>query len=217
MLITKNRLRHSTQIKMKNVRGTEGYAEAKQKFIEATLSIDFHELHKDFIAFFPDKGRILDIGAGIGRDASVFTQMGYSVTAIEPVEEFRNIGKELYNLSDIKWVDDALPELRRFGNKINYFDFILVSGMWHHLNYQEQYFSLKRITELLSLNGILALTLRNGPAGIGTRIFPINVKQTIKDAEYFGLSTMLFLENQPSLMKNKEHVFWAKVVFQKRK
>lgn len=40
-------------------------------------------------------------------------------------------------------------------------------------------------------------------------------QQTVKNAENFGLKTVLFLENQPSLMKNKENVFWTKLVSQK--
>lgn len=63
------------------VPGTEGYAQAMQKFIEATTAIGFTELHQDFLPFMPRKpSRVLDLGAGIGRDAS----LGLATCITEP-------------------------------------------------------------------------------------------------------------------------------------
>lgn len=199
------------------ISGTEGYAKATQSFIDATLAVDFMELHKDFVQFFPKSGsRVLDIGAGIGRDASMFAQMGHFVAAVEPLNEFRTAGKKLYDSPNIEWIDDALPDLQTLGDGSNGFDFILLSGVWHHLDSEEQHRSMQRIARLLNSNGILALTLRNGPAGAGTHIFPTDGKRTIKEAEQCGLTTLVVLEHQPSLMKNKENVSWTKLAFIKK-
>lgn len=195
--------------------GTIGYDDAVQSFIDATLALSFKELHADFLPFFPSvTGRVLDIGAGIGRDASVFAQAGHSVAAIEPLEAFREAGKRLYASTAIEWIADALPELTLLDQATAPFDLILVSGVWHHLNAAEQHRAMQRIAGLLSPKGVLALTLRNGPAGAGTHVFPTDGKQTVEIAEAFGLTTLLLLENQPSLMKNKEQVSWTKLVFQ---
>lgn len=203
---------------MKKTSGTKGYIQVKQQFIDATLAIDFKDLHRDFLAYLPKKaGRILDVGAGIGRDAFVFSQMGHSVTAIEPIQEFRETGQQLYDSPFIRWLDDALPQLDELDTSDTPFDFILASGVWHHLNPKEQHLALQRIAELLTPDGIFALTLRNGPAGAGTHVFPTDGKQIVKEAAHYGLATLLFLENQPSLMKNKEQVTWTKLVFQKQK
>jgi SAM-dependent methyltransferase len=200
-----------------HILGTKGYADVTQKFIEATLAIDFMELHQDFLPFIPEKAsRLLDLGAGIGRDASVFSKMGHSVVAVEPTEEFQIAGKKLYHSLTIEWIDDSLPRLSLLGNHANQFDFILASGVWHHLTNEEQFSAMLRIAQLLKLNGIFALTLRHGPPGAGTHIFPTSGKQTIKDAHHCGLTKVLCLENQPSLMKNKEKVSWTKLVFLKQ-
>lgn len=46
------------------VPGTEGYDSISDQFIEATLSIDFDELHRDFLPFIPqNSGKVLDLGA----------------------------------------------------------------------------------------------------------------------------------------------------------
>ncbi|ASK28617.1 SAM-dependent methyltransferase [Chryseobacterium sp. T16E-39] len=201
----------------KEIYGTRGYVEALEKFTKATLSIDFFELHQDFIQFIPKKpGSILDIGAGIGRDAAVFSEMGHSVTAVEPLQEFRTLGKELFPDSTIEWLDDSLPELTTLKNSDILFDFVLASGIWHHLAPEEQYLSISKIASLTAPNGIFALTLRNGPAGVGSHIYDTNGEKTIRHAEQLGFKTLMFLENQPSLIKGKENVMWSKLVFQKQ-
>lgn len=204
-------------MKENQVSGTKGYAEVQQRFIDATLAIGFTELHKDFLPFFPKSGsRILDIGAGIGRDASMFAAMGHVVVAVEPLKEFRTTGKRLYDSPNIEWIDDALPNLATLGENTNGFDGILLSGVWHHLDSVEQHRSMQRIAQLLNSNGVLLLTLRNGPAGAGTHVFPTDGKTTVSQAEHCGLTTLLFLENQPSSMKNKEDVSWTKLAFIKK-
>ncbi|KXH81297.1 class I SAM-dependent methyltransferase [Chryseobacterium kwangjuense] len=197
------------------VPGIAGYADVLEKFIDATVSIVFTELHKDFIPFIPEiSGRILDLGAGIGRDASEFSAMGHSVTALEPSEALLEAGKKLYPDASIHWVQDSLPDLQNLDSDLK-FDFILASGVWNHLNPDEQQCVFIKISKFLSDNGIFALSLRNGPAGAGSCIFPTHAGNTVLQAEQTGLKTLLFLENQPSLMKGKENVTWSRLVFQK--
>ncbi|WP_279633359.1 class I SAM-dependent methyltransferase [Leptospira dzoumogneensis] len=112
-------------------------------------------------------------------------------------------------------MDDSLPSLAKLSGYNNQFDFILSSGVWHHLDKEEQLLSMRRVSELLKQNGIFALSLRNGPAGRGTHVFPTDGKISIDHASKFGLRNLLIIENQPSLMKNKEDVAWTRLVFQK--
>lgn len=197
------------------VKGVKGYAKVTNKFIEATEKISFKELHKDFLPFIPKKPSwVLDLGAGIGRDALELADMGHKVAAVEPLKEFRDVAKKLYDSFNITWINDSLPKLKLL-DVPNQFDFILASGVWHHLDNEEQRSALLRVTELLNLNGIFAVSLRHGPAGSGTHIFPTNGEETIKWAEFYGLSKLLCLRNQPSLMKNKENVTWTRLVFTK--
>lgn len=197
------------------VPGTEGYDSIPDQFIEATLSINFTELHRDFLPFIPQKsGKVLDLGAGIGRDASILSSMGHAVTAVEPSENFFEAGKNLYADCAIHWIQDSLHDLKNLDTDLK-FDFILSSGVWHHLNPDEQQLSIVKASSLLSEKGIFALSLRNAPAGAGTFIFPTNAARSVEQAEQMGLTTLLFLENQPSLMKGKEGVKWSRLVFAK--
>jgi len=200
---------------MNQISGTKGYSEVAELFIEASNEIDFRELHQAFIEFIPAKAsRILDVGAGSGRDAAALADMGHTVVAVEPIKEFRCAGKERYNSSTIEWLDDSLPMLPQLA-KTNQFDVVLASAVWHHLNHDEQQQAMKRIAQLLISGGIFALTLRHGPAGVGTHVFPTDGQQTIENAKSCGLTPLLHLPNQPSLMSGKEAVTWTRLVFKK--
>ncbi|MDN5205353.1 class I SAM-dependent methyltransferase [Fulvivirgaceae bacterium BMA10] len=201
---------------MTEILGTIGYAEVVQKYAKATKSIAFEVLHRDFLDFIPNnKGLILDVGAGIGRDAYVLAKKGHKVIAVEPLKEFRIEGSRTYKLTNVKWVDDSLPTLNQLNKYENKFDFVLASGVWHHLDEVEQVHAMSKISYLLKPKGTFALSLRNGPAGMGTHIFSIDVQKTIKNAESCNLTSRMVLKNQPSLMKNKENVKWSRLVFQK--
>lgn len=197
------------------VKGIQGYAEAIQKFTNATIAIGFFDLHRDFIEFMPKKpSKILDIGAGIGRDSWEFSKMGHSVIAVEPTKEYREVGRKMFHSENIEWIDDSLPKLEMIGGK-NHFDFIIASAVFHHLPTNEQHHAIRKIAELLNTNGIFIVSLRNGPAGVGIHVFPTNSNKTIKSAESCGLKTLLRIDKQPSLMTNKENVTWSKLAFQK--
>jgi SAM-dependent methyltransferase len=196
------------------VKGIKGYSEVTEKFIESTKEIDFMELHQAFIEFIPNKpGRVLDVGAGIGRDASILAEMGHTVVAVEPTAEFRAAARRLYDAPNIQWIDDSLPMLSFLGNQTDQFDFVLASGVWHHLDVAEQQYTMLRISDLLRSDAIFALSLRHGPAGAGTHVFPTDGQQTVEYAEACGLTSLLHLPNQPSLMKGKEAVTWTRLVF----
>jgi len=102
--------------------------------------------------------------------------------------------------------------LEDYENKI---DFVLCSSVWHHLREDEQELAMLQISKLLKPNGILALSLRNGPAGVGTHVFPANHERTISIVLECGMDILLELANQPSLLKNKEQVKWSRLVIQK--
>ncbi len=87
--------------------------------------------------------------------------------------------------------------------------------MWHHLDEQEQTASLQKIAALMKPKAAFALSLRNGPAGVGTHVFPTSAEQTIMTAQQYDLTPALLIENQPSLIAGKDAVFWSRLVLTK--
>ena len=83
----------------------------------------------EFFAEYPNKGKLLDLGCGQGRDAVALAQLGYSVTGIDNsqvgVDQMNQIGKDA-NLNLVGQVRDIYA-FDRFSE----FDIILLDSMFH--------------------------------------------------------------------------------------
>lgn len=196
---------------MENVIGTTGYGAVVKKFVEATEAVDFAALHESYREWIPEvPSCLLDVGAGSGRDAAMFASMGHEVVAVEPMAQFLAEARKLHNSPSIKWVDDSLPKLESLGEEYaGTFDFVLASAVWHHLDESERKVAMLRIARLTRAGGTFALSLRNGPAGGGTHVFPTNQNQTIELAEEAGFEVLMTLIEQPSIMAGKSNVRWS--------
>ena len=202
---------------MSIVPGTRGYENAIRSFVDASQALNFQETCKDFLDFLPDTpARILDAGAGAGQNSAALADMGYFVVAVEPMQQFLSAARNSYSSRQVTWLQDSLPLLRHLGDDKEQFEFILLDGVWHHLDDEERDRALKRLAHLLEHGGKCALSLRNGPPGTGTHVFPTNAEQTIRQAKKSGLTCVFRLENLPSILPNKEDVIWARIVLQKQ-
>ncbi|HSI46236.1 MAG TPA: class I SAM-dependent methyltransferase [Methylophilus sp.] len=198
------------------VRGTEGYENAIDHFIASSQALSFHQVCNAFLEFLPEKpAKIFDAGAGAGQNAMALAEMGYSVVAVEPMLAFLNAARNRYAHPSITWHHDSLPALECLDDCNEQFDFILVDGVWHHLDDMEREAALQRFAKLLKVGGRCALSLRNGPAGMGTHVFATDVEQTILQAENAGLKCVMLLKDQASIFSFKPNVVWSRVVFEK--
>ena len=202
---------------MPEVLGTTGYSGVIQHYIDAVDDIPFDVLHKAFLKYIPDiSNLVLDIGAGFGRDAHQLSLSGHHVIAVEPSDKFRDAGMKRYRESHITWVNDSLPALDGLKKYNSQFDFILCSNVWHHLDQYEQYKAMQRVAQLLKPNGIFALSLRNGPAGPGCSVFPIDISDTIAHAKECNFQVLRKWINQPSLIMSKSKVKWSRLVLKRK-
>src|SRR5947209_12996690 len=94
------------------ISGTEGYAREADALIERYERISAAEAHQSVQHLIPlAPSRILDIGAGTGRDAAWFAANGHDVVAVEPTDELRAAAKRLHPCPNVEWLDDSLPDL----------------------------------------------------------------------------------------------------------
>lgn len=185
-------------------------------FVEASRALDFDAVNKHILEFLPSSSsRILDAGAGIGQNATELAKRGHSVVAVEPLAAFIEAARSGYQSDNLTWIEDGLPLLKKLGDAPARFDFILIQGVWHHLDENERALAMARLSNLLDEGGICAITLRNGPAGAGTHVFPTDGSSTASLARQCGLDVVLNLADQPSLMKNKSGVTWTHMAFKK--
>lgn len=198
-------------------KGTEGYERCIQLFIETSRSLDFFTVCKDFVAFLPaPPAKILDVGSGVGQNAIALAAQGFAVTAVEPMQEFIEAAKNNQSERSVKWFNGSLPFLKCLSLGSVKFDFILIDAVWHHLNKLEREQAISRLSTLIKEGGRCAISLRNGPAGLGTRVFATDADKTIKQFEKWGFECVFSTTNQASILANKEDVKWAKLVLQKR-
>ncbi|MDR7091898.1 class I SAM-dependent methyltransferase [Cellvibrio fibrivorans] len=195
--------------------GTQGYEHFISIFIEASQSLDFYQSCKDYLSFLPkEPADILDVGAGAGQNSAALARLGYRVKAIEPMPDFLAAARATYSQHPIEWRDDSLPHLVTLDEKVQ-FDFILVEGVWHHLDESERAAAIARLSVLTKQQGLCAISLRNGPAGMGIRVFPTDALQTIEQFKHFGFECIFCTQNQPSIYSFKENVFWSRIVLRK--
>ena len=197
------------------IAGTKGYEDNIKSFVETSQTLDFQIVCKDFIPFLPNVGaKVLDLGSGAGQNAFALNQMGFSVTAIEPLECFIEASKATYQNTDITWLNDFLPDLTTLSPALQ-FEFVLIDGVWHHLCEQERELAVKRIASLMVESAVCAISLRNGPPGLGTTIYPTDTDKTICLFKQYGFRCLFSASNQDSILPNKEAVKWSRIVLQK--
>lgn len=202
---------------MTDIAGTRGYETAISIFTEASLALDFDEINADFLDYLPQNtGKVLDAGAGVGQNSAALARRGYAVTAVEPLPAFLDIARQTHPEPGIRWLNDSLPHLNRLETEEDSFDFILLDGVWHHLSIQEREVCIKRFAQLLQKGGICAMSLRNGPAGVGKHVFPTDTKALAHVARSSGFDVIVARDNQPSKMAHKPGVVWSRVALKKR-
>lgn len=83
------------------------------KYAESTLDADMSETYKKFLPLVKDKGRILDLGCGSGRDSLAFLKAGYDVISVDGSKSLCQYASKVLNkevickqFSEINYVDE---------------------------------------------------------------------------------------------------------------
>ncbi|MEV5751697.1 class I SAM-dependent methyltransferase [Actinoallomurus sp. NPDC052308] len=168
--------------------GSAGYGEDAEALVRQYEALSFEEVHAEVLHLIPrSRGRVLDIGAGSGRDAAALSRLGHTVFAVEPTPELREQAQRLHPGPSISWLDDALPDLLTLQGQEASFDFILLSAVWMHLDVTERPRAMRRVASLLAPWGRAVITLRHGPIPPNRRMFDVPLNETITLAEAAGL------------------------------
>ena len=125
-------------------------------------SISFEDVHGALGAYLPaSPAKILDVGAGSGRDARALAALGYHVVAVEPSASFRALATKQGTDGRVEWIDDRLPHLRSLAPHAGQFHFILCSAVIMFLPERELGASFATMAELLTKDGVLAMSVRD--------------------------------------------------------
>lgn len=197
--------------------GTEGYAAEAPRMIEAYEALDVEQVHRAAIHLFPEPPcRVLDIGAGTGRDAGWFAARGCTVVAAEPTDELREPGERRHASPAITWLRDGLPDLAAVRALGQTFDLVLCTGVWMHLDAEERRAAMPNTAGLVAPGGLLAMSLRHGPVPPGRRMFEVTAAETRALAAREGLIQILEVDQDSIQPANiAAGVTWTYVVFRR--
>ncbi|MEG3693553.1 class I SAM-dependent methyltransferase [Vibrio coralliirubri] len=173
-------------------------------------SVTFETVHKSWKAYWPLVGdKVLDVGAGCGRDALWMHNAGSDVIAIEPSVSLREQGSK-YTGPSVTWIDDSLPSLSRTENLGMRFDLILASAVWMHLAPSHRERAFRKLSNLLAPNGKLVITLRHGEFQDSRQGYEVSVEELERLSKNSALLVRHVDDSQDTL--NRSEVWWQTVV-----
>lgn len=195
--------------------GTEGYADEADALVQQYESVPFAAAHAPVMHFFPrSPARVLDIGAGTGRDAAGLATLGHAVTAVEPTAELRAHAIALHASPRIEWLDDSLPDLTLLSRRCETFDVVMLTAVWMHLDEQQRRHAMPRVAALVRPGGVMMISLRHGPVPEGRRMFDVTAAETIELAHAQAMACVQHLKAENGLLK-RPGVTWDRLAFRK--
>lgn len=192
----------------------DGYAAAASDLTDRFERISSQDLFAPVVDFLPrSASRVLDVGAGTGRDAAWFAARGHAVVAVEPVEPLRAAGRRSHPHPRITWQDATLPALADF--KAEPFDLIVVVAVWHHLRRTDRGQALRRLAEVLKPNGRLIISIREGASAPDRVGYSADVSQTVAMAHEAGMAVVHKATTPSVQTQNKDaDVAWTWLVLE---
>ncbi|MBB1274319.1 bifunctional 2-polyprenyl-6-hydroxyphenol methylase/3-demethylubiquinol 3-O-methyltransferase UbiG [Psychromonas sp. SR45-3] len=196
------------------------YNKNAEQLAELYLSKTFEQVHQSWLSYLTPvlntkDARILDLGAGAGRDSKYMAEQGaknnVSITAIEPALTLAQLGKHQTQDLNVRWLQDSLPDLHAVTKQEVSFDLILLSAVWMHIPDSQRARSLRKLANLLKPGGKLVISLRHGPSGDERNMFDVCSDQLQHMSKEFGLSPSLVTDKNADVI-GRESVTWQTVV-----
>ena len=206
------------------------YNDNADELAKQYLSKTFDEVHQSWSQFLPivianPNARILDLGAGAGRDAKHIAELAASthgdknniqIFAVEPAKTLAEIGALQTSGLNVKWLEDSLPSLSHLTKQEISFDLILLSAVWMHVPPSERARAIRKLANLLKPGGKLVISLRHGQTDEEIKqrkMHNVCVDELIRLAAEVGLFTKLETPKEEDKL-GRNHVSWQTVVLQ---
>ena len=188
------------------------YSTHAEKLADQYNSVAFEKVHGDWLSEIPEKGFVLDIGAGSGRDARFLAAKGLSVVAVEPADGIRERAQQYVVNQPIHWLNDKLPELTQVFSLQTKFDLILLSAVWMHIVPSERERCIRKLSSLLKANGKIIISLRHGANHDERTMYPVSAGELSGFARKFGLSFRLLSDQANADELGRDDVYWQTVI-----
>lgn len=209
------------------------YNNNAEQLAEMYLSKPFEEIHVSWLEYLvpvlnKPNARILDLGAGAGRDSKYMAEQGaeknISVTAIEPAQMLAELGEQQTQGLNVNWLQDTLPDLQHVTQQEISFDLILLSAVWMHIPNAQRARSLRKLASLIKPGGQLVITLRHGPKSMyhysdqpsreQRHMFAVCSDQLLHLAKDLGLTPLLVTDKNTDVL-GRSDILWQTVVLKR--
>lgn len=120
-------------------------------------NIQNNEKIEKFIGYLKKGAKILDIGAGFGKDVSYFCDKGFDCIGFDFCDEFIKRSKELYDNVKILKMDFLHIDFPD-----NSFDALWSRGALFHISKSDFAIVIKKLSRILKNEGIFYLQLKEG-------------------------------------------------------
>ncbi len=114
-----------------------------------------HPCRDKFTSLLPEKGHILDLGCGSGRDSLAFLNLGYTVTAMDGSEEIATVAEATIGQKVRVQLIQALEIKKEF-------DGIWACASLLHIPHSQQLAVFKKIAAALRSGGIWYMSFKYG-------------------------------------------------------
>ncbi len=192
---------------------TEYYNRVADVLAPTYEALAFEVVHGDTLGFLPTQPcRVLDVGAGSGRDAAWFARGGHEVVAVEPATRMRHWAKVRHSSARICWLADGLPGLSKVGQMGLRFELVWLSAVWMHVPPGQRHGAFGNLVASLAGGGRLIVTLRHGPAPPERAMYPVSAAELQELAGLFRLQMVAITQSDDQL--GRTAVGWESVVLQ---
>ncbi|MGV2990420.1 class I SAM-dependent methyltransferase [Vibrio sp. E150_011] len=189
------------------------YEQNAKRLAEQYNRLSATSVHHVWCKYWPNTGdRVLDVGAGSGRDSHWLNDRGCQVIACEPCNSLREIGERLTG-REVLWLNDELPCVDKVSKLAQKFDVILLSAVWMHLPIKHRQQAIQSLASLLESKGILVISLRYGGFNDDRESFPVSVTELKALADNADLAMVDEFEGDD--LQLRQDIVWRTVVMQK--
>lgn len=192
------------------------YNEHSQKLIGEYESVTFESVHGHWWNKLVDSGfaarplRILDVGAGAGRDSAFFKNAGHDVLAIEPADKMREHINARY--PELRVIGKAVPMDQTLPGKP--FDIILLSAVWMHIRPELREMAFDNLATHLAKGGKMIVFLRHGPFTDGRQEHPVSMAEVQRFADEHELTLSTSDEGKTDVL-GRGNVYWEIAILHK--
>ena len=193
---------------MSELDGTEWYEADATGLVADYERLSFETVHDWLLDRLPERPALfLDVGAGSGRDAAWLAARGHEVVAVDASRRMLAEARRLHPDARIRWLHDRLPGLDATFRLGLSFDVILASAVWMHVAPTQRARAFRKLITVLKPGGVLAMTLRHGPAEVERAMHPVSVGEIERLARENGAFVERCIEAEDRL--DRPDIRWS--------